>query len=643
MRFFFALILFIAACVGLFQLATGGKGLESIAPPATVRLDTDRVSLEATAQAAAYQAALLSDALTQTAMARAQQLAVETQTAQDLIARRTADSQASTAAVVLQQTREVQQITVEAGQAQATATAQAAATIAQGTAAAISIQATGDAIGIQAFATQQYQQVQINGLRVAQEQIKTDVYSTLRYWPVFASIALALIAMFFGVWLMKLRSETNHVLIPRSLDGSAAGVIMRNMAINIDRSIGPILNPAAGMLPVTAQQMEVTTREQSVQGIRGLTRAGYPASSRQAAEGLATRRSVDAPPAEQACDLPAVAPWTSLDNWHGGPFALGIGTNNAGITLNPERSPNLLVAGTSGIGKTMMSLRPIMAEALVSGWQVLLMNEKGGDFTPLKSHSNLVVVEGKANEIAAALESVSREVDRRDQLLKSAGVSTYARHPEAAQVIGPRVMIVIDELVSLIYGAPTPKLSDHIWRMAIDITSKCRAMGLMMVFSTTDPTYRLGNSWLAVRANCARMVFRLLDPSASRAVLDMGGAEQLTGCQFIARLEGDPVRGVAFWPSDEDVSTFITRRQVPVLPAPAFLALGAGEQVRGNSDATRDQRIRDLAATGKSLNEIQREVFGFSGGQAYNAVKAVLGSNTSIDTTELADSAPTGA
>ena len=653
MRFFIALVIFLLVCVGLFQLGTDGKGLESLIAPVPARLDTARIALESTAQAASYEAALIRDAQTETAIARAQLLAAETQTAQDLIAQRTAQAQEATAAVVLQQTREVYQVTVEAGQAQGTATAKAAATVAQGTAAAISIQATGDAIGIQAFATQQYQQVQINGLKVAQEEIKTDVYRTLRYWPAFASITLALGAMFFGVWLMKLRAETNHALIPRSLDGSAAGVIMRGVALNIDRSIGPVLQPAAGMLPVTAAQMEITSREQSVQGIRGLTRAGYSASARQAAEGMAARRPAETQSTlpDPADDLPIEAPWESLDSWSDGHLLpLGVGVGRTGISLDPDHVPHLLYAGTSGSGKTISGLRPLSTLALSAGWQVILLNPAAGDFSPLRSHPNLVSIPADPQAIIETMEWVAREVDRRSAILERLDASTYSRLADAGEIIGPRCMIVMDEMVALAQTAEG-LLRARLWRAIVHLTSKGRKMGLSFVGATTDPTYRsLGRYGLTVRDNCGRIVFKVLDAAVSHAILGVGDAAdalKLSGCQFLARLDSGLVRGAAFHPEDAQIRSFLARRPALPLPAPAFLEDGIAEKPESDApviddDMSRNQRIRNLSAAGKSLNEIQREIFGFSGGQAYTIVKTVLGSNTSIDTTELPDSAPAG-
>jgi hypothetical protein len=121
-------------------------------------------------------------------------------------------------------------------------------------------------------------------------------------------------------------------------------------------------------------------------------------------------------------------------------------------------------------------------------------------------------------------------------------------------------------------------MSDHIWRLAVAITSKCGAMGMMVVIGSTDPSYRtLGRQGLTVRDNCGRMVFRMRDMSSSRAALDIGGAESLTGAQFIAQLDTEAVKGVAFHPEDEDVARFLANRPVAALPQPRWLGGGSVE------------------------------------------------------------------
>lgn len=491
--------------------------------------------------------------------------------------------------------------TQAAAEAQATSTSQVAELFLRWTQEAVDRQATAEAASANAAATSQAVQAGIANEQLMQERIRTERDNASKipgaFWPyVTLAAGIGLIGWALYLW--------DHVrVLPRGADGSAPVAIVGGRLVNADRALRPVTDIRAPVQEVDAVQLRVTENDQKIQALRSLTTSrnhGHTAA-RAALEPLATEQTTDEA-------LPEIAPWSSLASWQGGAFPLGLGMDQTGIVLNPEKTPHLLVAGTSGSGKTMEGLRPMAALGLVSGWQVLLANDAAGDFAPLKEHPNLVPIEGGAGEIADALEAVAAEVDRRSKLLAEAGASTYQRLPDAGQVIGPRLMLVIDELVALATQA-TGDLSGRIWRAAIHITSKGRKMGIMFLAATTDPTYRtLARPGLIVRDNCARLVFRVRDASVSRAALDMTGAESLGVHQFIAQLDTAPVKGVAFHPSDDELRELLATRVVPALPAPQWL-LTAGETAEAPERIRQvAERIRPIWAAGGSKRAMAREI-----------------------------------
>lgn len=104
-------------------------------------------------------------------------------------------------------------------------------------------------------------------------------------------------------------------------------------------------------------------------------------------------------------------------------------------------------------------------------------------------------------------------------------------------------------------------------------------------------------------------------------VLGTGGAEQLPPRQFLTVME-QLHRGVAFAPSDEDIQGFLGHRPVLPHPAPTWLQSGLPDVLPAPTPNPEEQ-IRGLLTAGWSLQAIQREVFGYSGGAAYEAVRAV--------------------
>ena len=140
----------------------------------------------------------------------------------------------------------------------------------------------------------------------------------------------------------------------------------------------------------------------------------------------------------------------------------------------------------------------------------------------------------------------------------------------------------------------------------------------------TDPTYRaLGQGGLNYRTQCARVSFRMMQSSGSRAILDESGAETLAQGQFMALL-GEPrvVRGMTANPSDEELRSYLVHNQAPALPSPTWLETIDPTPETGNTDES-GREIRELIVQGLSLREIQRQVFGYVGGAAYEAVRQV--------------------
>lgn len=309
------------------------------------------------------------------------------------------------------------------------------------------------------------------------------------------------------------------------------------------------------------------------------------------------------PAIPDTAQLPQVAPWNLVDSWHGRTFPLGLSRSGL-VTADPERTPHLLIAGTSGSGKTMTGLRPIAAYALACGYRVILLNDAGGDFAPLQSHPNLALVDQTPAAIADALEHVAGEVARRSGILRTAGASTWLRlPPELRQE--PPIMVVIDELVALAITADG-RTRERIWRAVINITSKGRKMDVAFVAATTDPTYRtLGREGLIVRDNCGRIAFRMRDESTSRAMLDQTGAENLPENQFLAMLNGSLVHGVAFHPQDHDLVSFLDARPVTQLPDVTW---SPGELAESSEIVELANRIKPLWQSKASKSAMAREV-----------------------------------
>jgi DNA segregation ATPase FtsK/SpoIIIE-like protein len=302
---------------------------------------------------------------------------------------------------------------------------------------------------------------------------------------------------------------------------------------------------------------------------------------------------------------------------------LGAGEQSQVISIDLEQTPHLFAAGMTGSGKTRRLLRPLVAQALSNGYQVILMNESGADFSPFYNRPNATIVRGSAADYMAVFNSALGEMGQREAQLRLAKASEWGRLSQAWQTDNPPVLLAIDELLAL-FMLLSPTEQRQFWGLIAAFASRARKVGMCSIGLATDPTYRaLGQGGLNYRTQCARVSFRMMQSSGSRAILDESGAETLEEGQFMALL-GEPrvVRGMTANPSDEELRSYLAYNQAPVLPPPTWLETVAPSPETGSVDET-GREIQELISQGLSLREIQRQVFGYVGGAAYEAVRQV--------------------
>lgn len=456
---------------------------------------------------------------------------------------------------------------------------------------------------------------------------RDTITTQFRAWWVYAEpliwVGVVMVCVFMGylfgydVWRRYLENR----VIQRSANGAAPVVIAAGSVINPDLMVLPNVNPAAPVYLPAGMHAQAASDQARVRAIQAMQ---DQAQSRRLLANMAQNVPAAAPVVGEPV-MPDRADWAKFEQWNGQAFLLGVGANEQPVTFDPANTPHLLVAATSGAGKSMTILRPMAAAALSRGYQVVLANDAGGDFAPLGNHPNLIRVGEEPRAIASALTALAAEVDRRSGLLRAEGVSTWSRlAPERRD--GPSIMLMLDELVALVRDADA-ELRRTIWRKLIKITSKGRKMSVVTVIGTTDPTERtLGPEGLTVRDNCSRVALRVLDASVSRVIVSTNGAEALGEDQFMARLGGALRAGVAFHPEDDQLERYV--KAAPALTAgePKWL-LQPGDTA--SLDAVEDEgnarRIRELHTEGMSMRSIEMVVFGYTGGAAHREVAAVLG------------------
>lgn len=198
------------------------------------------------------------------------------------------------------------------------------------------------------------------------------------------------------------------------------------------------------------------------------------------------------------------------------------------VEADLARLPHLLVAGTTGSGKSVF-LNSLLVDIMYSNTprdlQLLLIDPKRVEFAAYRGSPHLLrqpVV--NIEEAASALEWVRLQMDNRYRAIEATGERDLAGFNLVVEgdVHFPRLVIVIDELANLILSHRAVE------EPLVAIASMGRAAGIHLVAATQRPSADVLTGLL--RANIpARAAFATVTAMESRIILDQPGAERLHG------------------------------------------------------------------------------------------------------------------
>lgn len=227
------------------------------------------------------------------------------------------------------------------------------------------------------------------------------------------------------------------------------------------------------------------------------------------------------------------------------PIALGTTIDNQVYVADLAKMPHLLVAGATGMGKSV-GLNTIIASLLYkmhpAELKFVLVDPKMVEFSLYKCLERHYLAKLPIEEepiitdpqkVVATLNSLCLEMDNRYALLSKAGmrgIKEYnekfiSRHlnPEKGHRYLPYIVVIIDEFGDLILTAGK-EVENPISRIA----AKARAVGIHMILATQRPSVDVITG--VIKANFpARMAFRVTQRNDSSIILDRPGAEQLIG------------------------------------------------------------------------------------------------------------------
>jgi len=212
--------------------------------------------------------------------------------------------------------------------------------------------------------------------------------------------------------------------------------------------------------------------------------------------------------------------------------ALGMDVAGAPIFLDIAKMPHLLIAGATGMGKSVCinsMIVSLLYKATPDEVKLILIDPKKVELSIYNGLPHLLVpVVTEPKKAAGSLHWAVTEMDRRFELIEEVGVRDVASYnritkQDPEKEFLPQIVIVIDELADLMMTAPKD-VEESICRLA----QKARAAGMHLVIGTQRPSVDVVTG--LIKANVpSRIAFTMASQVDSRTIIDIAGAEKLIG------------------------------------------------------------------------------------------------------------------
>ena len=271
------------------------------------------------------------------------------------------------------------------------------------------------------------------------------------------------------------------------------------------------------------------------------------------------------------------------------PLAFAVGKDISGTPImgNLAKMPHLLIAGTTGSGKSVMTntlITSMLYHNSPADLRLIIVDPKQVEMAAYEAIPHLLApIITNVSEALSAMQWAVKEMEQRYTVMKDARVKNIVDYNEKMAQEGtpaviadedgnlqkhdngkmPYIVIVVDEMADLMMMA-----GKELETLIVRIAQKGRAAGIHLVLATQRPEVKVVTG--LIKANIpGRIAFAVNNNTDSRVMLDMGGAEKLLGSGdmlfLTTEMMGKPLRVQGAYLSDPEIAkvTDFLRQQAP--------------------------------------------------------------------------------
>jgi S-DNA-T family DNA segregation ATPase FtsK/SpoIIIE len=295
-------------------------------------------------------------------------------------------------------------------------------------------------------------------------------------------------------------------------------------------------------------------------------------------------------------------------------LTLALGKDIAGqpIVTDLDEMPHLLIAGTTGSGKTVCVNSLILCLLYKSSpteLKFLMVDPKMVELAPFNGLPHLICpVVTEAKKVSYALNWVVNEMEERYRLLAKVGARNIEAYNEKQERI-PYIIVIIDEFADLMTVA-----RDQIESAITRLAQLSRAVGIHLILATQRPSVDVITG--VIKANLpARISFKVASKVDSRTVLDANGADKLLGkgdMLFLRPGEERLIRIQGTLVNDQEIErvvTFIKSQAEPVYDEDILKEQARSSLAGAEKDDIYDEAVRVIMESNQaSVSILQRRL-----------------------------------